>query len=203
MLLKKSKMVPSRSPKTVNIRLATYNVLSPDLATPTEHRHCKSKNLDTETRFKRVVKQLKKEMKQNSIICLQELVQEWAEKLKPIMESNKYFFFEKCYKVPLKGRRGVAVAVPTEIYSVLEVESQQVVETVHWPSQEGFVGDMSTLGSQEVNDIRNARLQKNPAIWCKVRDKYTQTVFCFATYHMPMVRRSDLTYLPLFHLAVL
>lgn len=65
-------------------RVATYNVLSPRLASPGYFRKCNPKALDPSARLAAVMQQLSHEVESESIVALQEVALSWAGPLQVI-----------------------------------------------------------------------------------------------------------------------
>ncbi len=76
----------------MTVRLFNWNLLSTRLASPFYHVHCKAEHLDTHTRQHIVEQRLFAETQQQSIICLQELSEEWLSFLVPKFETSNYTF---------------------------------------------------------------------------------------------------------------
>ena len=115
----------------VDIRFATYNVLTPALATPNEHRRCRPSDLRDKVRFNRMTKKLQKEVDLSAIIALQEVSHDWSARFKAFFEKNDYFYHGECYNIPVKGTRGIALAFPNQLYTVQELVRFSLIKISH------------------------------------------------------------------------
>jgi len=111
------------------MKVVTYNLLTPHYATPEVFPESKG-HLDPSKRFKDITAVLEEHMKDNAIICLQEVCIEWGALLKYFFMVRQYTFFATHYGSPASGRIGVAIAVPIEHSHILCVNSIRVAETV-------------------------------------------------------------------------
>lgn len=76
----------------MDVRIYNWNLLSTRLASPSYHVHCKPEHLNTNTRCQIVEQRLESEIKQQAIICLQELSEEWLSILVPFLDTENYTF---------------------------------------------------------------------------------------------------------------
>mmetsp|Transcript_21305 Transcript_21305/g.37290 ORF Transcript_21305/g.37290 Transcript_21305/m.37290 type:complete len:427 (-) Transcript_21305:287-1567(-) len=126
-------------------RVVTYNVLSSRLAGEDHFTHCKPEDLDARNRLPRIIEKLEKEVRQDSIICLQEVSYDWAGKLATYFQQNDYFFFTGLYGKPFNGYMGVAMAFPNKKYEAQEMKVMRLSDTKKWPRkpEPGLVGKIS------------------------------------------------------------
>jgi exonuclease III len=74
------------------INIYSYNILSTDLVDPKWHKKCNPEYLKTNYRFKLISQRIKLQIKNETIICLQELSDDWISLLLPIFNKNNYTF---------------------------------------------------------------------------------------------------------------
>lgn len=96
----------------MQVRVFSWNLLSTRLASPWYHVHCKPEHLDTQTRQSKVELVLLEEMSQHSIICLQELSEEWLSFLIPKFNDHNYVFIYDSQWL------GVGIAFPRSEYTL-------------------------------------------------------------------------------------
>lgn len=92
------------------------------LAEPDYFIYCDSNHLDEINRYEKLEIKLKDEIKKKSIICLQEVSQMWSGRLHVYFCRHGYHFITGLYGKKFDGRMGVAIAVPSDIYHVSDVD---------------------------------------------------------------------------------
>ena len=110
-------------------RLATYNVLCSELSEPEYFTKCSPEDLDPETRYRRVLARLGPEMERNAVICLQEVSREWAGRLHSFFAQRGYHFVMDGYSKQPAGYMGVAIAIPTSHYDLVDCDVRCVADT--------------------------------------------------------------------------
>lgn len=101
-----------------------YNILSTRLVDPGFHDKCKPEFLKTQHRWNLIKQQLDSQLRTNSIICLQELSEEWLSIL--IIYFNKYnytFIYDSQWL-------GVGIAYPRDKFDLEKVDFVCIGETI-------------------------------------------------------------------------
>lgn len=89
-----------------------YNILSTKLVDPTWHNKCDPLYLKTQHRWGLIRNRLESQIRKNSIICLQELSEDWISLLLPFFHQQGYtFIYDSVYL-------GVAIAFPNNEYEL-------------------------------------------------------------------------------------
>jgi hypothetical protein len=110
-------------------RVATYNVLCSELSEPDYFTKCSPADLDPETRYRRVLARLGPEMERNAVICLQEVSREWAGRLHSFFAQRGYHLVVDGYGKQGTGYMGVAIAIPTSQYDLVDCDVRCVSDT--------------------------------------------------------------------------
>lgn len=118
-----------RMSSSIPVKVTSYNVLSSALADPHYFTHCKRNYLRADHRFKKLQTKLRKEIQSNAIICLQEVSKAWSTQLEPFFTARGYRFIPGLYGSYVTGNMGVAIAVPTSIYNIEDIDVACVAET--------------------------------------------------------------------------
>eukprot|EP00750_Incisomonas_marina_P020255 INCI3873.1.p1 GENE.INCI3873.1~~INCI3873.1.p1 ORF type:complete len:396 (+),score=69.92 INCI3873.1:129-1316(+) len=107
-----------------------YNVLSPDLASPSHYEKSPPEALATEVRQEKILQKLLPHTQASAIIGLQEIPLSWAGVFTLFFEENGYKFIPTFYGNAFNGFMGVALAFPSEVYSLqdmnIEVPARRV-----------------------------------------------------------------------------
>ena len=174
----------------MTIKVLTYNVLSHKLARPTHFTKCPSQDLIPAVRYKRVIKKLDYSIKENHIICLQEVSHEWRSRFTSYFESNNYHFSCVNYSKPMTGYMGVGIAYPRDKYILKDMYIKTVSDLKRWPQYSHTTTD--TLKSWAFwtplptyyswNYMKN---KSNQIICMALEVKNTKKEFLVANYHMP------------------
>lgn len=106
----------------LQLRVASYNVLSSHLARPDHFTTLNPDHLQASNRLPVVMEKLQEEMNQQSILCLQEVSQDWAGSLHAHFANNGYYLVTGLYGGYFNGYMGVGIAIPTANYTVLDVD---------------------------------------------------------------------------------
>jgi mRNA deadenylase 3'-5' endonuclease subunit Ccr4 len=89
---------------TKRIRVASYNVLSSSLCSPSYFAQVENdKFCASKYRLDGLMKKLSVEIDKNAIICLQEVSLAWTSKLHPFLESKGYHFVVSNYGTRFNG----------------------------------------------------------------------------------------------------
>ena len=107
------------------ISLVTWNVLSPELTTPSFHPGCDTLHLQTEYRFKQITAKLTRYIESKSIVCLQEVNDEWYDRLSTFFEDHQYV----CFGRPTQ-RVGSLIAHPHHVYKCVRRETKCVTSEI-------------------------------------------------------------------------
>ena len=190
-------------------RFVTYNVLASHLAEPSHFRHCQPEFLDRDYRMKLIKETLLAEMRQHSVIALQEIGQEWAEELHAFFIQHGYYFICRHYGSKFNDYMGVGLAVPLDTYDVVQVKNKRVADTCwfkpdkkkHWlvtfvlgwvhffvKLLTGLLRKVLVqlkLAEAPYSAVDHARERWNILACMKLCHKETQQTFWACTYHMP------------------
>ena len=196
-------------------RVVTYNLLSTKLAGPDYHVHCEAKYLATEYRWEKLQAKLLTEMKNNAIICLQEVSTEWLEKLTPFFNAQQYTIVGGTYGyAPYDGDMGVFVAYPHQSvkleelrlskpgreikkYTVKLLKSryERFINYIFWMiivlfkfpvvRSMPFKDKLMKLIMKKEDPWQKAIAKDNILLLCRFKSKPEAPSFCVATYHMP------------------
>jgi len=190
--------------RPLNIRIASYNVLSSHLAEPSHFSTLNPDHLLAANRLPVVLEKLDEEIQQNSLICLQEVSYDWAGSLHAHFANKGYHLVTGLYGRKFNGYMGVAVAWPTALMKVLDVDISRLSDKRQggWPiSPEPGIFERLTSG---VTSVIRPRLEKlgwlsrppvdawamsenrfNVMLTVKLEDKSSGRSFALANYHMP------------------
>lgn len=189
-----------------DVKLTTYNILSPPLASPQQFPSCDQKDLLKEVRLPKIFARLQKAADEERIIALQEVDLEWAGKLHSFFAERGYAVVFAQYGKQTNGYMGVMLAWPTRCYEAVDVEICRLADTAPknaWPVQKSktglarfgyltYDGLTEILGCKPPELDRNsdgewtlAQNRYNEAIFAKLKRRGTSSVFSVGTYHMP------------------
>ena len=142
------------SKKLAKIRVVSYNVLSPNLATPASYPTLKPDHLDPAKRLEAVLYKIEQEINPTSpyssqqqqqqqpsqrpvIVCLQEVSYDWAGALHTFFANRGYHFVTGLYGRPFNGYMGVAMAWPTSWFETVHVDMARLSDTREsWPRED-------------------------------------------------------------------
>jgi 2',5'-phosphodiesterase len=111
------------------VKVASYNVLSTHLAAPDFYRKYQPSILEANYRLKKLQEKLDNEIKENSIICLQEVSTQCAGVLHPYFAKNNYYFIASHYGHKYNNYMGVGIAVPLLKYKVEDVDISRIADS--------------------------------------------------------------------------
>eukprot|EP01084_Bolivina_argentea_P267809 454711_1 len=197
------------------IRVATYNMLSPNLAVPQNYPTYSPKVLDPSSRLSRVQQKLEPEVEMGSVIALQELSISWLGPMHKWMRDREYCLVAGQYGNAKNGYMGIALAIPPSV-EIVDLQVNRVSSTRKWgytPTPGKMeeimkrVKKLTTWGksflpfTQEEERLQSSSPMQEPFLHSKRR--FNQMVFsrlrtkgesasnrkefCVATYHMPCV----------------
>jgi mRNA deadenylase 3'-5' endonuclease subunit Ccr4 len=121
----------------LQVRVASYNVLSSHLADPNHFSTLNPDHLKANNRLPAVLQKIDEEIHQKSIICLQEVSYDWAGSLHTHFANQGYHFVTGLYGKKFNGYMGVGIAFPTENWKVLEVDISRLADKreAGWPRE--------------------------------------------------------------------
>ena len=99
------------------------------LAEPDYFVKCQSRYLKADYRLEQLMLKLDNEVKNNSVICLQEVSTAWASRLHSYFISRDYYFITGLYGKKFDGHMGVGIAVPMKEYNVLDADISTLSES--------------------------------------------------------------------------
>ena len=177
-------------------RIASYNILSSHLSPPEYFPKCDPQNLKPETRLKRILVKLEAQIKQQSIICLQEISTLWVGELHLFFLKHNYYLVTGLYGKAKNGYMGVGIAFPLSKYSVEELKVETIANSRDWPKisplelfwRSCFKGIMKSLGKPYghlENSLYYAKSRLNQLVFVRLQDLETKKKFGVGTYHMP------------------
>jgi mRNA deadenylase 3'-5' endonuclease subunit Ccr4 len=110
-------------------KIITFNLLTPDYATPSFYPFSQRKYLNFGFRSEKVKSLITSWIKSNFIICLQEVNITWKQFLDPLFNENNYCFYSSLY---FDGKMGVGIAFPKNHYDCILYDyymcSEHIVE---------------------------------------------------------------------------
>jgi len=148
---------PSQNPTH---RICTYNILSSHLAEPSYFTSCDPVNLDASKRFLKIKAKLDEEVSQNAIICLQEVSISWAGPLYAFFAERGYAMVSTSYGNVMNNFMGVAIAVPTSMYSIIDADIRRIAENIDFSIPERERGDFYN-STKSFNNNSNNNKNKN------------------------------------------
>lgn len=196
---------PAACEESADVRLMSYNVLSPPLAPPSQFPTCNPKDLEKGTRLSRILTRLDAAVQERSVIALQEVDLEWAGQLHVFFSERDYTVVFAQYGHRFNNYMGVMLAWPRQVYEAVDVEICKVSDTAPktmWPKAQRSVlndhGFLTFEGLKEVIGCKPPEVLKvdqewnwaqsraNEAIFARLRRRDDpKQRFCVGTYHMP------------------
>jgi len=131
-----------------NFRVATYNLLSPNLSSHQYFKHCTKKQVEGKHRIKLIKEILNKEAGQETVLCLQEVSYSWASELQVFFSALGYNFIHTNYGYDLNGYMGVGIAYPDKKFRLVDCDISRLSDT----KQGGYFpqkGDLKNLYNTE------------------------------------------------------
>ncbi len=117
-------MISQEHKKMAAIRVYNYNILSTKLCDPKWHNKCSPHHLETKHRWNLISSRLLEQVALKSIICLQELSDEWISLLLPFFSSLEYVFVYDSQWL------GVGIAFPKSKYELQNMDMIAIGETI-------------------------------------------------------------------------
>ena len=189
------------SSKNLNkIKLFNYNVLTPNYCYQKKFPLNNKEDLDNHIRLTNINNILLKQMKNESIICLQEVTRDWAGVFQLLCDNNDYNFVKSLYGYPKNGYMGIAIAYPKK-YKMIDMSIRRISEFIDYEEKKkGYcrefidtVSEFLTLKDIDVPIFDIARSRYNTAIALKLqlRDNENCRPFWIVNYHMPCIWRNQ------------
>jgi mRNA deadenylase 3'-5' endonuclease subunit Ccr4 len=113
--------------KSCHVRVASYNVLSSHLASPSHFTTLNPNHLSANNRLPVILQKLDQEMQQKAILCLQEVSYSWAGALHTRCCNSGYHFVTGLYGNRKSGYMGVGIAFPQDKYKLMDVDIARYV----------------------------------------------------------------------------
>lgn len=204
------------SPKqtSLNVRVATYNVLSSHLSGADHYSTLNPDHLCPKNRLPVVLQKIDEEIERSSIICLQEVSHDWAGTFHAHFANKGYHLVTGLYGKRFNGYMGVGIAFKTSSFDVLGVDISRLSDKREggWPRKPkepkrnvvtrfainlyGFAATTTKnfLGLVGLYDAPRwppqdawsmAENRFNQLVTVKLQDKATQKSFAIGNYHMP------------------
>ena len=193
-------MMSSRS-----MKFTSYNVLSNHLSEASHFQACKPEFLDPVYRLKLLKEKLDAEVKDDAVICLQEVSHKWAGVLHGYFAARGYHMVTGLYGGKFNGYMGVAVAVPTSKYDIVDVDITRIADTkkMQRKPKPGYVQNIFNIVKRFLHKIAvelgvlkvsfdfwdNVLYRTNQMISLRLMDKVDKKPFVIGTYHMPCMFR--------------
>lgn len=161
----------------MEIKVVTYNMLSPHYVKPHYFPDILPINLDANCRLKRSIELIKQWMKDEYIICLQELCEEWKNELVIVFQQSNYMCHCAVYK---KGITGVMIAHPTHRYDYVNHEVFSCADIIKATAA-------PQVGCPYLDELNSATMIENMALVVQLSSVSSSSnrIFQVATYHMP------------------
>jgi mRNA deadenylase 3'-5' endonuclease subunit Ccr4 len=102
-----------------DVRIITFNLLSPEFALDEYYPFVRKTHLDFHNRVEKTKQLMRSWMKVNFIICVQEMSIQWKKELGAFFADNKYGF---CGDVYSGEKMGIGIAYPLQHYELLVVD---------------------------------------------------------------------------------
>eukprot|EP01061_Rhynchopus_euleeides_P029476 TRINITY_DN4829_c0_g1_i4.p1 TRINITY_DN4829_c0_g1~~TRINITY_DN4829_c0_g1_i4.p1 ORF type:complete len:363 (+),score=150.39 TRINITY_DN4829_c0_g1_i4:63-1151(+) len=179
--------------ESAEVRVVSYNVLSPALCSPSHFYTCKEEDLAPETRLARVVSQLDAATSEPAVVCLQEVAHKWAGPLHTYFANKGYHMVYASYGGSFSNYMGVALAWDTKQYTAKDVEIARVSGTYNdWPKvakvKPTFFSKLYAVFFGETKATptpwQHAEWRKNEVVLARLEGPQGER-FCVACYHMP------------------
>ncbi|GAB5354239.1 hypothetical protein AAMO2058_000102500 [Amorphochlora amoebiformis] len=114
----------------LRIRVATYNILNPILATETSMPECSWESLDSDARLARVLAKIDGEVNRRAVICLQEVGLRWAGALHSFFQKRDYHFILSFDGSVIDDHMGCALAIPNDQFVLETLDITRVGSTI-------------------------------------------------------------------------
>lgn len=188
-------------------RVVSWNILSPELTNPKVFHKADPACLDPKYRKSKILESLEDDVRQNSIICLQEISRSsMAGDLKVWFNFHNYELVDYYYGTPRNGYMGVGIAYPRYLYDLKDIKVKNIAEDIRYPQGPNeqvyplfiwiygwvlwflrfFFNDVRDLSENiPINLVREAKRRFNTVVMLNLEHKDCDQAFWVATYHMP------------------
>lgn len=163
----------TRHSSNLTVKIVTYNVLSSSLSEKDWFINNDVQHLDPKTRFAHTLRKLES-IRDEPIICLQEVSKEWADLYAKHFKSKKYSFIHVQYGHEFNGYMGTAIAFPNSKYQMKQKHFIKIGDVIAQETYEPHAADWE-LAVSRVNTM----------IYLQLKCKYSLKTFGVSTYHMP------------------
>lgn len=178
------------------VRVCTYNVLSSALTQG--HSLCQPEDLAEQPRLKKLCAKLDNEISKNSVICLQEVSQDWIGPLTAYFAQKDYHLTVAQYGTYWNNYMGVGTAFPMKEFQLVEAQFKKPVHSKKWPKapQPGAVQKWMNWAMNWIK-VWDWKKKPTPDAWDesykrwntmileKLKCKDTGMEFCVGNYHNP------------------
>jgi 2',5'-phosphodiesterase len=186
------------------VRVVSYNVLSPHLASPSHFSTLNPEHLEATTRLAKILTKLEQEIGSSenraTVFCLQEISYDWAGPLHSFFAQHNYHVVTGLYGKKFNGYMGVLTAYPTDKLETVQVDICRLSDTYEqWPEKpiEGTLQriirkialpPLKFLGLHKEEPESHwsiAQRRYNVLLTAVLKDKSSSQQFCVGNYHMP------------------
>lgn len=192
--------------KPLKVRVVSYNVLSDSLCSPKSYPTLNPEHLEPAARLPSVLKRIDDEVKNNSVICLQEVTYNWAGSLHTYFAKQGYHMVTGLYGRKFNGYMGIAIAWPTAKMDALDVDISRLSDKRDggWPRPPEDETDglgkviknivsfakkplmkIGILSSPPMEPWSYSENRFNMLLRVKLQDRASDRQFCLGNYHMP------------------
>jgi len=190
--------------RPMNLRVVSYNVLSSHLADPWHFSTLNPDHLVAENRLPMVLDKLEEEIQRNSLICLQEVSNDWAGALHTHFANRNYHLVTGLYGKRFNGYMGVAIAWPTTLMKCVNVDVSRLSDKRPggWPRgpKPGFIQRVSNnivstvrptlekmgiLSRPPIDPWEMSENRFNILLTVTLEEKESGKTFTLGNYHMP------------------
>lgn len=202
------------SSKNLNkIKIFNYNILTPNYCNLKKYPLNNKEDLDNHVRLHKIKEIFLNQMKNESIICLQEVSRDWSGVFQLLCDNNDYHFIKSLYGYSKNGYMGIAIAYPKK-YKLLDLSIRRISEFIEFEEKSksmckeitDFFKEFLVIKEPSVPIFEIAKNRFNTAIALKlqIRDNDDSRPFWIVNYHMPCVWRHPevmilhITYLKMF-----
>ncbi|KAM3575102.1 hypothetical protein VYU27_003015 [Nannochloropsis oceanica] len=191
------------TPLAQRLRVVTYNILTPNYATPRDLPAHPAVHLNEQERLQKILTKLKAETVQGSVIALQEISRAWAGHLHVFFAREGYHFVHSGYGRPSSGFMGVGLAWPHSTLKAATVDISRLADAKPWPAPpppgaltslsrgllrpfRRLLGTRGRGNGKDEDVMAAARDRSNTVIMAQLRSKESEGLdFFIACYHMP------------------
>eukprot|EP00667_Euglena_gracilis_P014901 EG_transcript_15463 len=179
--------------------VATYNVLSSSLCSPSSHISPHPEWLNEKNRYEGLLSKLTPVMAgDGTIICLQEVSSLWAGRLHTFFQKRGYYFVFSGYGSRFNGYMGCGIAFPNAAYELESCATPCIADTkALWPKrpQQSWWQKLWAYAvwpfwapappADQLWDIAHRR--PNTMVFLRLKAKAEERTLCVGTYHMPCI----------------